>query len=521
VSESRSIRVAAIRTGACVIIVAAALILLATGGLTQRALPIGPAGMAIKLALDPLAASFLLLAPCIVLAPLPLAALVVILSAANGFTLAIGLLLLGGLASLRPASVAALCCIVALALAGPVSDFAAIRAVPPDGWRAAAMLVLTLTGAAATATFSPVIATYVLIRLLFDLCGAGQPLWWGVPLLMAGTGISMVASLRGALADRLDLAVSHASLHQIGLAVIGLGVALSARGVDLPSVASHALDAAWLAIACHALCRTLLSRCADAVESGTGTRRLDCLGGVIHRMPMTTGACLTGLFTIAVLPPGLGFAAFWLVFQSLAAAARIGSFGLGLLVAAVMLVTGVSVGLVALAAMRVATVVFLGRPRMPRAAAADEVARPVQLILVGLAGLLGMLGALPVLALLPTFGWGDGATAASPFGLRIGSQTPGYAATFITVLVASAWIALSRLLRRPRLGRREPDWSGGFSPPPAWMPFGDPTTQCGPTSFVAPIQDLVARLPSTDAARQRLASWRDRLLRAIAARMAT
>jgi formate hydrogenlyase subunit 3/multisubunit Na+/H+ antiporter MnhD subunit len=521
VIESRFIRPAAIRIGTCVVVVAAALLLLATGGLPRAALPIGFAGMAINLALDPLAASFLLLIPCVTLAPLPLVAMVVILSAANGFTLAIGLLLLGGIASLRSASTAAICCIVALVLAGSVSDFAAIRAMPPDGWRAAAVLLLTLAGAAATATFSPVMAIYVLIRLLFDLCGTAQPLWWGVPLLLAGAGIAMVTSLRGALADWLDVAVWQASLHQVGLAVIGLGVALCARGVDLPSVASHALDGAWLAIACHALCRALLLRCADAVESGAGTRRLDLLGGVIHRMPMTTGGCLIGLFTIAVLPPGLGFAAFWLVFQSLVAAARIGSFGLGLLVAVVTLLTGASAGLAALAAMRVATVVFLGRPRTPRAAAADEVARPAQLVLVGLAALLGLLGVFPVLALLPAFRWGDGATAVSLFGLRTGFQTEGYAATFVAVFVTSAWIGLAKAIHRPRLGRREPDWSGGFSPPPVWMPFGDPTTQCGPASFVAPLQSLIARLPSTDAARQRLAYWRDRLLRAIAARMAT
>ncbi len=486
----------------------------------EVAVPLGVSGMEIKLALDPMAASFLLLTPCITLAPLPLAATIAILSAANGFTLAIGLMLLGGFASMRPAALAAIGCLVALALAGSVIDFAAIRATPPEGWRAAAILLLTLTGAAATASFSPVMAAYVMIRLLFDLCGAGQPLWWGVPLLLAGISIAMIASLRGALSELLDAAVSQVSLHQMGLAVIGLGVALCARGVDLPSVASHALDAAWLAIACHALCRALLLRCADAVESGAGTRRLDCLGGVVHRMPMTSGACLTGLWTIAVLPPGLGFAAFWLVFSSLAAVARIGSFGLGLLIAAVTLVTGVSVGLAALAAMRVATVVFLGRPRTPRAAAADEVDHPVRSVLLGLAALLGVLGAFPGLALLPTFRWGDGAAAVSLLDLRMESLTPGYAATFVAALLAIAWIAVLKVIRRPRLGRREPDWSGGFSPPPAWMPFGDPMTQCGPGSFVAPIQDLLAQLPSTGAARLRLGAWWDRLLRAVAARIA-
>ena len=52
------------------------------------------------------------------------------------------------------------------------------------------------TGAAATATFSPIIAVYMVVRLLLDLCGTGQPLWWGLPFLLAGAGIVMIASLR-------------------------------------------------------------------------------------------------------------------------------------------------------------------------------------------------------------------------------------------------------------------------------------------------------------------------------------
>ena len=52
------------------------------------------------LALDPLAASFLLLlflvVPCADTAPLPLAAVAITLLAGDGFTLSVGLLLLGG-----------------------------------------------------------------------------------------------------------------------------------------------------------------------------------------------------------------------------------------------------------------------------------------------------------------------------------------------------------------------------------------------------------------------------------------
>ena len=112
---------------------------------------------------------------------------------------------------------------------------------------------------------STTIAVYLVLRVLFDLCGAGQPLWWGVPLLLAGAAIAAIGSLRAALADTLHEVLSSVRCHLFGMAAMALGVALFARAVDLPSVASQALDAAWLALVCHVLCRTLLLLCADAV----------------------------------------------------------------------------------------------------------------------------------------------------------------------------------------------------------------------------------------------------------------
>ena len=206
---------------------------------------------------------------------------------------------------------------------------------------------------------------------------------------------------------------------------MALGVALFARAVDLPSVTSQALDAAWLALVGHVLCRTLLLRCADATESGAGTRRLDRLGGLIHRMPVTAGSCLVGLFAVAVLPPGLGFAAFWLLFQSLLAAARIGELGLQVLIVGVAALAALSVGLAGLAAVRLFGVVFLGVPRTPRAAVADDAPRPVRIVLGGLAAATALLGVLPGLALLPAAGWTRATRSMSLLILRTGAETPG------------------------------------------------------------------------------------------------
>ncbi|MGA9014481.1 MAG: proton-conducting transporter membrane subunit [Acetobacteraceae bacterium] len=516
--------VAAVSVGISALVVVLMVVALAAGiDMITLELPIGPAGAAMRLSLDPLAASFLLVlflvVPCANSAPLPLAALALTVLADDGLTLAVGLLMLGGVTLLRPATSAVVCLTVALALAGSPADFATIRAAPPEGWHAAVVLLLVLVGAGILSRLSTTIAIYLVLRVLFDLCGVGQPLWWGVTLLLVGAGIATIGSLRAALADTLHKVLSVGSLHQFGMATMALGVALFARAVDLPSVASRALAAAWLAVVCHMLCRTLLLMCADAVESGAGTRRLDLMGGLLHRMPVTSGCCLVGLFTVAVLPPGLGFAAFWLLFQSLIAAARISDFGIQLLVLVVAALTALSVGLMALATVRLFGVVFIGRPRTPRAAVAEEAPRPVRVVLIGVAALLGLFGLLPALVLLPTIGWTHVASG-QWLALSTGAEATGYSPIAVAVLLALVAFAVLYVLRRPGERRREPAWSGGFAAPPPWLPFGDPATQSGPASFVEPLRGVLARLPSTAATRNSLVRWRDTVVRVVTALVA-
>ncbi len=339
---------------------------------------------------------------------------------------------------------AVVCIVAAFALMAPPSiawlecDYAAIRAAPPEGWRASAVLVLTLLGATGLAGLFPAhgwihrlgsasallvgvggsIGIYLLFRVLLDLCGSAQPLWWGAPLLLIGAVSTVLGPLQAAFGTRLEPALAIGSLHQMGSAVMGLGVALIAHAADLPQVASLALDASWLLLVTHALCRTLLLLCADAAQRGAGTRRLDRLGGLIHRMPVTGYCTLAGLFGAAMLPPGLGFAGFWLLFQSLLAAFRIGGFGLQLVIAFAVLCAALSVGLAAMAAVRLAGVVFLGRPRTPRAAVAEEVPWVLRLCLIGLTALTGLL------AVFPGSRTASGGAWPCAAGQRIGARQP-------------------------------------------------------------------------------------------------
>jgi NADH:ubiquinone oxidoreductase subunit 5 (subunit L)/multisubunit Na+/H+ antiporter MnhA subunit len=312
--------------------------------------------------------------------------------------------------------------------------------------------------------------------------------------------------------------------------MVALGAALLARAVDLSGVALFALEAAWLLLTCHVLCRTLLLLCGDAVETGAGTARLDRMGGLIHRMKTLSACMLAGLFGSVVLPPGLAFAGAWLLFQSLLAIARSGGFGMQLAVALVVAMTAASAGLAAFSAIRLIGVVFLGRPRTPRTAVADEAPVAFRRVAMALAALTVLLGVVPALALLPAgpalTRLANGAPDALAFALtlRPGAEAPGYDPITIAALLVIAAGGIYWLLQRiaAQQQREEAAWSGGFAPPPAWLPFGDPATQFGPASFAEALHRIAMVLLAQPIAIARrgiaaCARERDRLLRVVAA----
>ncbi|MBO0712010.1 MAG: hypothetical protein J2P47_12105, partial [Acetobacteraceae bacterium] len=145
---------------------------------------------------------------------------------------------------------------------------------------------------------------------------------------------------------------------------------------------------------------------------------------------------------------------------------------------------------------RVFAVAFLGRPRTPRAAAAEEARGLVCWSIIALAGLGALLGLLPRIA----FVLADPALRAltgsgllervSWLVLRLSADAPGYAPVPIALLLAGFTGAVMALLRRWAAGgvRRAPAWVDGFAAPPPWLPFGDPRAQYGGASFAIPIR---------------------------------
>ncbi len=422
----------------------------------------------------------------------------------------------------------AACLIPAFALLAPGTGggfgldlrFAAMRAHPPEALRAAAVFALVLAGAGSKAGLAPLhvwlppahaaapapvsalmsgamtkVALYVLIRVLFDLCGPAGPLAWAMILMGLGAIGAVLGGLRATQESDLKSALACSTIENVGLIVIGLGLALAARGSDLSPLATLAFGGALLHALAHGVFKALLFLGAGATQHGAGTRVLSRLGGLIHRMPVTTACMLVGGACLAGLPPSSGFAGEWALFQAILAGPRIGGLAVQILVCIVAALMALAVALAGVAAVRLIGVAYLGRPRSPRAAAADEAGRPARGAMLGLAGLSVLIGLLPAgvlalaspaMTLLLDASLMDRATA-----LTISPQldAPGYVPLGIALLLALAglgtvWLVRRRTMRGQFAG---PAWDCGFGAPPPWLPFGDPATQIDATGFAQPL----------------------------------
>jgi formate hydrogenlyase subunit 3/multisubunit Na+/H+ antiporter MnhD subunit len=401
---------------------------------------------------------------------------------------------------------------------GGALSFAALRALPPAGWRAGLVLLTALAGialqagwlpalkppslpAAAIASVFPAVLTYMLMRVLLDLAGPAQPLAWGVPIILLGIGFGAVGAWRAILAANLSGTLRDASVAQSGLSLIGIGVVAIARAADQPDLAALVLAGTLVQVTAHAGFKMLLTLGALAVRDAAGTEAFASLGGISRGMPLTTACLLAGALSLAALPLSAGFVGPWTLLQSLFAAARLGGAAVQLLLLAAALSVGLIAALLGFAALRLVGVALLGRPRTPRTAGAVDPPPAARAVLLTLAGLTLAAGLWPA-ALFALAAPAVGALTAAPLGLpqtwwaiTPPLDTQGYLPLAITALLGALWAAIMLIRRGLALpsAREAPGWAGGYAPPPAWLPFGDPALQIDATSFSAGLSGTIIR----------------------------
>ena len=368
--------------------------------------------------------------------------------------------------------------------------------IPCGGWHRR----LCMTTPAAVPVLASLLGVFLLLRLLLDLGGEAPPTWWGIALVLLGL-LSATSGAHSALvATRLRGAVGSLLAAQNGFIVGGIGLCLLARSADLPVLAGAALDAVLLLVPVQLLSALAVLRLARTVEDEAGSDLLSRLGGLATSMPHAAPIALAGVVLLAFVPPAGGFGGIWLLLQAAFGMCRVGDPVLsatgGVALAGIVLATM----LAAAAWLRLGATVFLGRPRTPRGAAAQDIPIGLGRTLVSLLALPILIGLFPGLwlrLLAPAGRLLASAASADlppPFRLTLAGSGSSLSPLLLTLLLLLALVACLWARRRlsPIAARAEPAWEGGFAPPPPWLPFGDPVAQIGPSTLPRALHRAVA-----------------------------
>ena len=158
-------------------------------------------------------------------------------------------------------------------------------------------------------------AIYGIIRVTFDLIKV-FPWWWGAMVLALGLISAIMGVLYALMQHDLKRLLAYHSVENIGIILIGIGLAMIFTSFKLPLMAALALIAGLYHTMNHAIFKGLLFMGAGAVLHATNERNMEEMGGLIHRMPWTAALFLVGCVSISALPPFNGFVSEWLTFQA-------------------------------------------------------------------------------------------------------------------------------------------------------------------------------------------------------------
>ncbi|MBX3716108.1 MAG: hydrogenase 4 subunit B [Burkholderiales bacterium] len=336
-------------------------------------------------------------------------------------------------------------------------------------------------------------AIYGLVRVNFDLLGS--PLWWwGVVALVVGLATALFGVVFAAAQVDMKRLLAYSSIENVGLIVVGLGLAIVFAAYRMGSLAALALVASLYHCLNHAMFKSLLFLGTGSVLHATQERNLGKLGGLMRFMPWVAWTTLVGVVASAGLPPSNGFVSEWLLLQGFLFTGDLPNPYLR------MLVPVFAAGVVLVAALagyvmvKFFGVIFLGRPREEKLAQAHDAGGLERLGLAWLTAGCVLLGLFPVAVIevmdpITTALVGRGLALSGRAGdwlllAPMSAERASYSPILFLLVTAAVVFATIVLVRRFYHGRvrRAAPWDCGFPAQTARMQdtaegFGQPIRQ--------------------------------------------
>ncbi len=336
-------------------------------------------------------------------------------------------------------------------------------------------------------------AIYGIVRVVFDLIG-DFPWWWGAMVLVFGLVSAVMGVLYALMQHDLKRLLAYHSVENIGIILIGIGLAMIFTSFDMSLLAALALIAGLYHTLNHAIFKGLLFMGAGAVLQATHERNMEEMGGLMRFMPWTAVLFLVGCVSISALPPFNGFVSEWLTYQAFLLSPALPSPLLNLLIPLGAALLALTSALAAACFVKAFGVTFLGQRRGHHHGQVQEAGWSMRIGMLLAAITCFGLGVFPTVVIqwmdpiAEELVGGTIAASASGFGWMwltpIAAERASYSAPIafmgILTVVIVAYVVLHA---RPGAIKRVPLWDCGFAKVTSRM-------QYTATSFSMPLRRI-------------------------------
>jgi formate hydrogenlyase subunit 3/multisubunit Na+/H+ antiporter MnhD subunit len=286
----------------------------------------------------------------------------------------------------------------------------------------------------------------------------------GLIVLVSGAVTGLWGVILAAMQNDIKRLLAYSSIENVGVILIGLGIAAVGHAAGSPLVGMCGMCGALLHMVNHSLFNTMLFFSAGNIYSKMHTTAMNQMGGLAKHMPITAIVMLFATVAICALPPLNGFVSELLIY--------IGMFnGVSSGYEVLYSVTGIIVlsligGIVVLAFTKLYSVVFLGSPRSHHVAECTEVDNQRIIATCIPAAFILIIGLAPQYVIIPISHVAEEATnsintiAIEHFAPTLESLS--YVSIAFVVVVTLLFF-IKRLAQRNRTIAEGPTWGCGFT----------------------------------------------------------
>ncbi len=350
---------------------------------------------------------------------------------------------------------------------------------------------------------------YGILRMYFML--GATDIRIGQAVLILG----MISGLLGvlyALGKRnIKRMLAYSSVENIGIILMGAGFGMIGVAKGNTLMAGFGFAGCLLHVLNHSIFKSLLFLGAGAVIKKTAISRVDLLGGLMKRMPITGKTFLAGALSISGLPPFSGFVSEFLIYFAAFQGLKYNHINLLLSIIAIISLAAIG-GLATFCFTKAVGIVFLGEPRSEKVRLATDggwtLTVPVSLLAAACLGI----GVFPA----PFIELAFGGLADVSFVSQVDPQLVqtigtnlGFASRLFLVIIFAVVLFRKALYWRKEI-TAGPTWGCGFTRPTTRIQYTGASFSRSVIDFFRPFalsRETEVRLKKIFPERTRYASW--------------